>query len=415
MEPSPPTVTPSGRTCPQCDRSIPPGQFECPHCKPASDLATETILALSLLGLAVLFALTGITARLYHAKYESLGSEWYARGEADLKAGKAEAAITGFRTALVYTRDSDLYQLSLAQALIAANRTDEAREYLASLWQLHPEDAVINLELGRLATRTGNVDDALRYFHNAVYADWGSQDPAESRRAARMELYNFLLSRGARAQAQAELVAMAAELPPDPALYTQMGGFFLNAGDYPRALKEFEEALHLGGGGEAALAGAGEAEYLQGDYRQARHYLDRAHREDPSDPRLSEMLDQTNVILQADPFEPGLPIEERNRRTIEAFNQALARLAACGMPVESAEAAGPTPPADLSLIPFYDRARALRPQARMEMLLRNPDLVAKIMDLAFQIEQTTAHECRPPVPLDRALILLARQHESSGK
>lgn len=377
--------------------------------------AAETILALSLVGLAVLFTLTEITARLYHAKYESLGREWYAQGQADLKAGKAEAGITDFRTALVYTRDSDLYQLRLAQALIAANRTDEARAYLTSLWQLHPENAVVNLELGRLAARVGNVDDALRYFHDAVYADWGRQDPAERRRAARMELYNFLLSRGVRAHAQAELVALAADLPPDPALHTQMGGLFLNVGDYPRALKEFEEALRLGGGGEAALAGAGEAEYLQGDYRQARHYLERAHRENPSDPGLSEMLDQAKLILAADPFSPGLPSEERNRRAVAAFNQALARLGACGMPVESAEAAGPTPPADLSLAPLYARARTFERQARMETLRRNPDLVAEIMDLVFQIEQTTARECRPPEPLDRALILLARQHSSSEK
>ena len=406
---------PSGRTCPQCGRSIPPGQFECPHCNRRSAFAPETILALSLVGLAVLFTLTGITARLYHAKAESLGREWYARGEADLQAGKAEAAIADLRTALVYTRDSDLYQLSLAQALIAANRTAEARTYLAGLWQLHPEDAVVNLELGRLEARVGNVDDALRYFHNAVYADWGSQDPAESRREARMELYNFLLSRGSRAQAQAELVAMAADLPPDPALHTQMGGLFLNASDYARALKEFEEALHLGGGGEAALAGAGEAEYLQGDYRQARHYLERAHRENPGDPRLSEMLDQTNLILAADPFEPGLAGEERDRRAINALNQALVRLGTCGMPVEGSQAAGLTPPADLSLAPLYARARTFERQAQMETLRRNPDLVAEIMDLVFQIEQTTAHECRPPEALDRALILLARQHGSAGK
>jgi tetratricopeptide (TPR) repeat protein len=400
------------RACPQCGQPIPAGSAECPRCKLPSPLGSETVLGLSLIALGALFILTGFAARSYHATYQSLGREWYARGESDLNAGRAQAAIVDFHTALLYARDSDLYQLSLARALGAAGRTDEARAYLTSLWDRDPANAVVNLELGRLAARVGNTDEALRYYHNAMYDDWGSRDPAEARRTVRLELYQFLMKQGDRSQAQAELVAMAALLPPDPKLYTQAGHLFVDVGDYTRAANEFEGALRLGGG-EEAVAGAGEAEFSQGNYRQARLYLERAVRAKPGDIKLSGMLQLANLVLTSDPFDPHLKLEERNRRVIRAFNQALSRLAACGLPVADIAEPSPLPPADLKLAPVYEHAQKLRPQVQPEVLRKNPDLVTEIMDLVFQIEQTAEHECRSPEPLDRALVLLASQRRNS--
>ena len=400
------------RVCPQCGQPIPAGSSECPRCEHPPSFETEAILGTGLIGLATLFVLTGFAARSYHAKYESLGQEWYTRGERHLSAGEARDAIVDFRTALIFVRDSDLYQLSLARGLIAADRTDEARSYLTGLWERDPGNAVVNLELGRLAAGLGNTDEALRYYHNAMYDDWGKRDPAEARRSVRLELYQVLMKQGDRSQAQAELVAMAALLPPDPALYTRVGRLFMELGDYARAATEFEEALRFGGGADAA-AGAGETEYLQGHFSQARTYLQQALREKPEDPRASGMLQQANLVLAADPFDPRLKLEERNRRVIDAFTQALGRLAACGFPVSGVSAPNVQPPPNLA--PLYDWARNLKPQVRAEILRSNPDLVNEIMDLVFQIEQTSEHQCRPPDPMDRALLMVAGQRRNSEK
>ena len=403
--------------CPQCGELIPAGASQCPRCSPGPLPVHEgeTLLGLSVVGLAVLFAVTGFAVSLYHARYESLGREWHARGEADLNAGKALKAVVDFRTALVYARDSDADQLDLARALMAANRTDEAKAYLTSLWDRNPGDAVVNLALGRLAASERNTDEALRYYHYAMYGDWGSRDPAEARRAARLELYQYLIKENERALAEAELVAMAALLPPDPALYIQVGQLFLGLGDYARAANEFEGAVRFGGG-ETALAGAGEAEYSLGDYRQARRYLERALREMPDDARLSKMLDETDQVLNADPYEPGLGQEEQNRRVIRAFQQALTRLGECGVlvsnaaqPGAAAVPAGSGPPA------LADEARALQTKVSPAALRRSPDLITEIMSFVFRVEQLPVSECGAADPLDRALAIIAQEHGGNGK
>ncbi len=403
--------------CPQCGELVPAGASQCPRCSrgPLHLHDTETVLGLSVAGLALLFTVTGFAVSLYHSKYELLAREWHDQGEADLNAGKALRAVVDFRTALVYARDSDADQLDLARALMAAKRTNEAEAYLTSLWDRNPGNAVVNLELGRLAASQRNTGEALRYYHYAMYGDWGSQDPAEARRAARLELYQYLIKENQRDLAEAELVAMAALLPPDPALYTQVGQLFLGLDDYPRAANEFEGAVRLGGR-EAALAGAGEAEYMLGDYQQARRYLTRALREKPNDAHLSKMLDETERVLNADPYEPGLSLEERDRRVIRAFQQALDRLGECGVLVP--ETMQPNPAATRAasaLAPLVNEARALQPSVNAAKLRSDPKLMDQVMNFVFSVEQAPTSECGSPDPVDRALAAIAQEHGSSGK
>jgi tetratricopeptide (TPR) repeat protein len=409
------------RTCPQCRRLIPMGSTECPHCAHHVLLESESILFLSLLALAVLFVLTGFVARSYHSGNTARGEEWYERGEADLKASHADAAIVDFRTALLYDRDNSLDQLSLAKALSAANRTEEARAYLTSLWERNPENAVVNLELGRLAVRADNTNDALRYYHNAMYANWGTENPGDERRNARLELFGYLLQHGEREQAQAELVDMAALLPPDASLHSKVGQLFMRVGDYARAVTEYDEALKLDPKADAAtFAGAGEAEFRVGNYAEARRYLERALRDGAANPGLKRMEDQAGMVLAADPFLQGLSQSERISRAVADFEQAVRRLAACGMLVGAPSAtsgAGAGQQAlsssDPALDALADRARTLQPQVSIEALRKNPDLVDQIMSLVFHTEQAAApQECGAPEPMDHALSLLAARHKS---
>jgi len=198
------------KTCPRCGQLIQRGERECPRCTAERDLPPyqpRTVLAFSLLGVAILSVVTAFAAKLYHAKERSLAQQWYATGEQELRANRAENAVTDFRTALNYSRDNEVFQLRLAQALLAAHHADEARAYLLNLWEHHPESAELNLELGRLAAKDRDVQQALRYFHSALYGDWQDQDAVKRRREVRLELYRYLMSLGAESQAQAELSA----------------------------------------------------------------------------------------------------------------------------------------------------------------------------------------------------------------
>ncbi|HEV2423549.1 MAG TPA: tetratricopeptide repeat protein [Terriglobia bacterium] len=409
--------------CALCGQPIPPGQPDCPRCRRNLFLKPDTILSLTLAGLLVLFTITGFAVQAYKARYAALGRQWYQRGAKDLNAGHVDTAIVDFRTALIYARDDENCDLSLAQALSAAGRTEEAKAYLTGLWERDPGNAEVNLELGRLAARAGNTGDALRYYHGAMYDDWPGRDPAEARRQVRLELFQYLIQQGDQAQAEAELIAMAALLPPDPELYTRVGQLFMEVGDYQRASSEFEAALKLDrNAGEATLVGAGKAEFYLGNYEAARRHLERALRESPGAARrqqVEDMLEQATLVLSADPFASNLSLAERNRRVIQAFQEALQRLASCGVPASAPSGQSGTAPqpeaANNSLAALANQAGALQPQARPDSLLRNPDLATRIMSFVFDVEQASAAGCGAPQPLDRALMLLALRRGSSGQ
>ena len=138
-------------------------------------------------------AVTGLS-HAFDAQQVSLATRWYARGVADLKAARYQPAVSDFRTALLYSRDDYEDQLKLAEALIGEGRSSEASAYLVNLWDRQPEDGVVNLDLARIAVQRGNREQALRYYHNAIYATWSGQRNQEvERREARLELVAFLL------------------------------------------------------------------------------------------------------------------------------------------------------------------------------------------------------------------------------
>ena len=80
------------------------------------------------------------------------------------------------------------------------------------------------------------------------------------RRDARLELIEFLLNANSKAQAQAELIALAENLGEDPSQQERVGDLFLQAQDYEHALaayrlrlKEERDKRALAGAGFAAL------------------------------------------------------------------------------------------------------------------------------------------------------------------
>jgi tetratricopeptide (TPR) repeat protein len=196
----------------------------------------NTLFLLSFLALVILFLATSFAVKAFRAKEREVAQKWYTSGERELTSGRPEAALEDFRSALVYSRSDSHIELRLAHTLAAAGHFPEARAYLLSLWEREPGSGTVNLELARLEAHSGSASQAVQYYHNAVDGQW-EENPAEHRRQARLELADFLLKAGQEAQAQAELIALAADLPRDPALETQVGGLLLNAGEDEHAAR----------------------------------------------------------------------------------------------------------------------------------------------------------------------------------
>ena len=401
------------RRCEKCGQMIPAGERECPACSETGRflwrVPRNTLLLLSLLTLIILFFITSYVARAYHAKESELGKEWYAQGERDLAAGKAESALTDFRSALGYSPEDPLIGLHLAQALAAAGHRSEAQAYLLTLRETDPGNGMVNLELARLAADGGSVADAVHYYQNSIYGQWEGNS-GRHRRQARVEMAEFLLRVGRKTEAQSELMALTADLPSDPALATQAATMLLKTGDYENASLLFRRALRLHPNDRAALQGLGEASFDAGNYSDARRYLSNAKRLGALPGQLQSLLETANLIVQLDPLAPRLNERERVRRVMAAFSQSMNRLRAC-TEARGGSAAGSQLPPDLQNL--NTQASALAPKVRQPDLAADPDLSLQVTDMAFEIEKMTEGVCGEPQGADLALLLLSREQGRS--
>lgn len=391
--------------------------------------APVILLLLTLAAVTGFAAVSHLVAR-YNANQQSRGRKLYQLGQADAAANHYDDAIDAFRAALTCDPTNSQYQLSLARALRDSNdprRLDEAETYLIALWQRAPQDAAVNLALARVAAHRGAIDEATRYYHNAMYGVWNS-DADVNRSKARIELIQFLLKKGAPDKAASELMALATSLPPTPDAHLQAAQLFAQAQDYAGELAQYEEVLRLDPRNSAALAGAGQAAYRSGNYIAARHYLQEAVNANPQDEDSHQLLATTELILRNDPFVGHISDAERNRRIAAAFAQAEKRLDECAQQkgVDLKTAGTPVavsgPPSVPAAAPARSPLLALQSvwtEAKPDLArLRSPaetDLPDAIMDVVFQVEQQTATTCGQPQGLDLALLLISEKREAANQ
>jgi tetratricopeptide (TPR) repeat protein len=379
-------------------------------------LVVAALVAITILGFAIVARLV---TRL-KANEKRIAFHAFEAGMAAYQGNNPERALDDFRAALSYDHDNPTYQLSLARALRDTGRLDESEAYLIHLWEGSPQDSTINLALARLAARRHSVDDALRYYHNAIYGFW-STDPDRNRRQTRFELIDFLLQQKAFAQAQAELIALAQVLPPDPSAHLEVAGRFRQAQDLTNALAQYEIALKLDPKNADALKGSGEAAFQLGRYGTAQKYLRKAVELYPDDEALHQELEMASLVLSTDPFLRRISDAERNRRLVAAFNHAGERLKACGAEnrtVSRVPAAGsstetnPSPVSVETMADLWNRWTAAHRDLRRLSSASNRDMPDALMDLVLQIEQQTAQQCGQPAGPDLALLLISRDREA---
>jgi tetratricopeptide (TPR) repeat protein len=376
--------------------------------------SAPVVLLILIFSAAIGFAAVGHLVARFNANQQSRGRKLYAQGLADANAGRYDDAIAAFRASLTCDPSNSQYQLSLARALRDSNdprRLDEAESYLIGLWQRTPQDAAVNLALARVAAHRGSIEDATRYYHNAMYGAWNS-DPDANRSKARIELIQFLLKEGAPDKAESELMALATALPPDPAAHLQAALLFSQAQDEAGALARYREVLRLDPTNLEALAGAGQAAFRSGNYVTAQRYLAEAVKANPQDTDSRQLLQTTDLVLRTNPFHSHISDAERNRRIAAAFAQAEKRLTECaqqkGVDLKNTSTSSPLPL-------LQSRWTSLQPSLAH---LRSPgetDLPDSLMDVVFQIERQTAAVCGPPQGSDLALLLISQKREAAGQ
>jgi tetratricopeptide (TPR) repeat protein len=359
---------------------------------------------LSALAIACFFAVDGLS-RVYHAQQDSLGNRWFERGSLDLNAGQFTSAVGDFRTALLYSRDNYTYQLSLAEALVGLKRTSEAQTYLINLWERQPENGLVSLELARIASQKGRTEESLRYYHNAIYGSWPSDEDV-TRRDARLKLIDFLLRINDRTQAQSELIALAATVGNDSVQQANIGDLFVRAQDYEDALDAYRMSLKSDPHNLAATKGAGLVTFELGRYDLAKQYLQAAVSANPHDAQSADRLKTTELVLGMDPFQSQVSSAQRNRIVIEDFAVAGQRLNAC----PRVDASGPLTNEQPSLSESWEE---MKPHITERGLRRDPDLAEAAMELVFRIERGARAACGPAAATDAALLLIATLYGGS--
>jgi tetratricopeptide (TPR) repeat protein len=330
-------------------------------------------------------------------------AEWYRRGQEQIAARQLDAAVDSFRRAAVRNRDEKRYALALADALTRKGEYDAARDALLALREAAPEDHDINLLLARLSAERSDVTEALRFFHNALYAPWGS-DEAEARRQVRFELIRFLLTHDQRSRALSELVALATDLPEESPLHLDVAELFVAADDPVHALDQFERALRLSPDSRQALAGAGLAAFRTGDYPLARTYLHRA----PEDAKgVKPTLELVDLVLSNDPLASRLGMAERRRRLEIDVAYARDRLMACLEQRPGAQTAEDS-------VAIQAEAQAFTESVRRQQVL-DQDTVEAGVDLIERVQRMVTQLCGSPTPLDQALLLIGRRYGGSSR
>ncbi len=354
------------------------------------------LVALAAAAVAAFFLTRGVAARDREMTFRDAES-WYRAGEAQLAAGHVDAALDSLRRAAVRNRYDRRYALALARALARKGDTESARAALLTLRDASPEDPEVSLQLARVDAQRGDITEAVRFYHNALYAPWPAES-ADARREVRFELVDLELRNGETARALSELLAVTSDLPDDAAAHTRVAQLFARAGDPRRALAQYERALRLSPGEPSALAGAGEAAFAIGDFERARTYL----RDAPvTDDRVARTRGVVDAVLSDDPLARGIRMAERKRRLTDDLDYLGGRLQTCGP-------SGGAPPAG--------GGESLRQEtATMRGELDRPgafdqDFVDNALDLFGRVVGHLARACGPLAARDEALALIARRN-----
>lgn len=353
---------------------------------------------LILLVIGALFAADTFLVKVVRADSKLEAARSFEQGATLMRSGDYGGAIDRIENALTIERDNRDYKRTLAEAELGAGRLAGAEEDLTELLQTNPADGRASLMLARVLEKEGHDEDAISYFHRAIYGQW-SVDSTGNRLKTRFELIDLLAKRNSKEELLAELLVVQDEAPTDMTTRLRIGRLFLAAGSPVRAADVFRSVLHETPQNEAALVGLGDAEFAGANYRAAEKDFAAAIRFAPEDHTAQQRLDLANQVLTLDPAVRGLGAEERFRRSRELLNLALEDVEQC---------LGPTPPPGAQQL-LEEARKTLSERVRSS---REEEAFESGLDLAEQIWQLRKTACKSPTgsntPVDLVLAKLAQ-------
>jgi tetratricopeptide (TPR) repeat protein len=279
--------------------------------------------------LVVAFVVTGFASSAYHRKRDALGTQHYDRGHSLETHGDLEAALEEYRKALLFAPDNAQYRLSLATALLEANRLEEAQSHLEQLLQEDPTSGEINILLGRLAVLQRKPKEAVEYYQRGVYEYWPESEFGR-RRQARWELVSLLSKAGDRTGFVGELMQLYANLPRQDINQKLKVGFLLvGNGATSEASRIFEDLVKDAPQNGEVRRGLAEVNFGAGDYITARHEFQHALKLDPHDADSSKGLALTNDVIDMDAALPYITSAEQTRRNKNLLSRVIKNLEEC--------------------------------------------------------------------------------------
>jgi chloride channel protein, CIC family len=275
----------------------------------------------------VLLVLAGALAYYYREERLADGQRSLARGQELLRQGRDQEAIDQLRNALVVTR-TPAARLALGDALVTADRLEEAGIYFREVLRNDPASGRANLGLARVLARQGDTNAAVLHYGRAGVGTWPNQ--AETHRVdTRFELAELLARTGSRNQAVAQLLEIEREASQDVGALKRAGRMFLDLGAPEHAAEVFRGLLKASPRDADAVAGLGEASFLQADYASALTFFRQARQLVPTDAAVAQRLSLCEQIAALDPTRRGLKARERYDRSLKLVAGALARVDQC--------------------------------------------------------------------------------------
>jgi CIC family chloride channel protein len=349
----------------------------------------------ALAALVLLAGAAGFGNYFYRAERTKRAQRFYEAGQDLFQRERYPEAIEQFRSALSMSHSfSD--RLALALALVKGDRMNEATVYLEEVLRERPSNGPANLAFAAVEAAAGRQENAILHYRRAIVGSWPDA-PAQNRFHARIELIDYLEKLKRAREARAELLALAANPPGEPASQKQIGQMLLHFGLAREAVDLYSQMIKSGPPDAAEQTGLGKAYFAMGDYRPAKDAFRRALQIDPGEKDATRLAEVCDEILGLDPTLRGLASTERFRRSETLVRLILARMDACepdrsqwpNSVVEAATAA--------RTVLSHKRAPRSFAAAADRNILEATTLWAECLKL-----------CGPPHPDDDIALILAR-------
>jgi tetratricopeptide (TPR) repeat protein len=344
---------------------------------------------LTLAAIAAVASADVFLAKAERAANQQEAARFFAQGQKLLQQGENAQAVEQFRSALSLDRDNPDDQLALGQALFSAGRLNDARAALEALLEKNSFSGPGNLAMARVLVKQGAVNQAIFYYHRAIYGEW-KENAASDPVAVRLELAGLLSRQSNKEGLLAELLPLEDEAPGDPATRKQLGWWFLAAGSPNRAASVFRAVLREQPGDAEAYAGMGQAEFAEGNYGVARADFQMAVRLRPGDEDSENRLEECERVLELNPRQVGLSAQQETARSRKLLEAVLDDLRQCLGP-------SPAPAQDLTAQDLIETA---------ERDLKRPATSAANIELAERLWQMRKASCGAVTPAEEPLDLV---------